>query len=234
MDDDLHKKITAAQNDNVYLEQLLKSYLPFIKKNISDIVSIKQQQDDLLTIGMIAFNCSINLYDEKKGSFLAFASRNIKNRIIDELRKEQRYNSKVIPLYSDKEDDSKVQTIEEKLSINSYDKEIEKQNLSEEISNFSEELEKFGISFVDLPKISPKWKQTKIQCLKISLSVLENEKFKHKFFKEKRLPQAELAKEFNVSIKTIEKHRKYIVTLIVLLTGNYPNIKSFLPEFREK
>jgi hypothetical protein len=47
------------------------------------------------------------------------------------------------------------------------------------------------------------------------------------------LAQAELAKEFGISPKTIEKYRKYIVTLSILLLGDYPGIKAYLPLYRE-
>lgn len=232
MENDLYDKIIEAKNDSNKFEQLIKNYIPFIRKNISEIVTTQQQQEEMLTIGMIAFNNSINLYDEKRGSFLAFASTNIKNRVRDELRKEIRYNSKVIPLYNQNDEDKKDTDLEKELSIIKYNKEIEKQNLLEEITMFSQDLLNFGIKFSDLPNISPKWKQTKKQCFILANEIIHNEKMKTNFLKEKRIPQTELSKIYNISIKTIEKHRKYIVTVVIMLLGDYPNIKSFLPEYR--
>ena len=52
-------------------------------------------------------------------------------------------------------------------------------------------------------------------------------------FEQKKLPQAQLASALFISPKTIEKHRKYIVTLIILLSGDYPGIRAFLPQYRE-
>jgi RNA polymerase sigma factor len=36
-------------------------------------------------------------------------------------------------------------------------------------------------------------------------------------------------KRFNLSERTIEKHRRYIVSLTLILSGDYPGIQAFLP-----
>ena len=163
---------------------------------------------------------------------MAFAAACIRNRLIDESRKQTRYTKKIVPLYPGEDDQTKT-SAEDRASIDAYSRIQEQESLSDEIDAFSDRLTDYGISFKELPRICPKQSGARNQCIELGRFVAGNEEMRENLFRRRRLPQTELAKEFGLSEKTIEKHRRYIVTIVLLLTGDYPLIRAFLPQYKE-
>lgn len=221
---DLECRIALAKQDNQQLDQLIKDYLPFIKKTIANLPSIRLEYDDKLSLSMLTFMDCVKKYEPKRGNFIAFTAHCIRNRLINESQKQSNYTAKVIPL-SQGEEYVKEQT--------TTDLKDEQTMLQDEIQRLSTALKAYDISFQELPKICPKQKRSRSQCLQLAKTLTSDDKLRSAFLRTHRLPQKELASAFQLSLKTIEKHRKYIVTLSLMLIGNYPGIRSFLPQYKE-
>lgn len=95
------------------------------------------------------------------------------------------------------------------------------------------ELADYGISFRELTKLCPRQHRSRNLCLFLAKEIVGEDTYKKQLIQSKKLPKTELAGRFQISGKTIEKYRKYIVTLVILLLGDYPGIKTFLPEYKE-
>ena len=84
----LEEKVLLAQKDGNFRNDIIKEYNNFIlscaKKTVGGYVS---DQDDEMSVAMIAFDEAITKYDSSKGSFINFAGIIIKNRLIDFMRK---------------------------------------------------------------------------------------------------------------------------------------------------
>lgn len=231
--DDLDKRLALAAEDSVERDRLLQDYLPFLKKLIGSLKELALEYDDMLSLSMLVFVNCIRQYKADKGHFLSFVQVCVRNRLIDESRKERK-NHQVIPFSGTGDPDSPQESlIEETASLKQYDRTQERQNLCEEIDGLNEELSDYGILFSQLPRICPKQERTRRQCLDIALALNEDPTLRASLSQRRQLPQRELAERFSLSPKTIEKHRKYIVTLAVLLQGDYPGIQAFLPQGKE-
>jgi RNA polymerase sigma factor len=230
--DALIERIEIAKSATDELDCLITDYMPFIKRIVSDTSNLGMEYDDSLSLAMLTFMNCVKQYDSEKGSFIAFASTSIRNRLIDESRKQTRYIGKVIPLFPDAEDDVS-ETAEDKASIAIYNQEQEQECLIDEINAFSEQLIQYGITFQELPQICPRQDRARNQCIDIGRFVSKNDEMLDMRYKHRRLAQSALAKEFGLSEKTIEKHRKYIVTIVILIVGDYPLIRAFLPRYKE-
>ena len=230
--DALIERINTAKNSNVELERLIADYMPFIKKTVNDTGDLRMEYDDRLSLAMLAFMNCVKQYDTGRGSFTAFTITCIRNRLIDESRKQARHTGKVISLTPEGEEDISG-TIDEKASIDAYNQGLEKSSLSDEISVFSEQLSEYGVTFGELPAICPKHERARRQCISIGRFVAGNEEMRATLIRTRRLSQSSLAAQFGLSEKTIESHRKYIVTIVILLTGDYPFIRTFLPQYKE-
>ena len=227
----LIERIEKAKKDNDALDRLIADYMPFINKTIHEAGGMGIEYDDRLSLAMLAFMNCVRQFEDGKGSFITFAAVSIRNRLIDESRKYTRYAGRVIPLYLD-ENERAAETPEEKASIAAYSREREREGLSDEIEALSGQLGQFGVSFEDLHRICPRQERARKQCIEIGRYIAGSERMCEILYKHRRLAQSELAKEFGLSEKTVEKHRKYIVTIAVLLTGDYPLIRAFLPKYR--
>lgn len=225
--DTLTTRIELAKTDKSELNQLITDYIPFLKSEVSKSTIFGIEYDDRLSFAMLVFMNCVYQYDEGKGNFLSFVSTSLRNKLIDESRKLSRH-SKNISLDIDTEDTSK--TIEEKATIAAYSGDLERREMREEIEDLAKRLLEFNIDFSSLEKISPKQKRSRQLSANIAYVVAEDKAMLGDFFRSKKLPQGELARRLNISEKTIEKHRRYIVTLIIILSGDFPAIKAFIPK----
>jgi RNA polymerase sigma factor len=212
------------------MNSLIADYRPFIKKTINDTRYLGIEYDDRLSLAMLSFMNSVKQYTVERGNFINFTTVCIRNRLYDENRKHIKHSGKVIPLFPDEEDESSL-TIEDKVSVSFYEQDLERENLSIETDALSGHLEQYGVSFDDLHRICPKQERARRQCIDIGRYIISNDEILNAFLKARRLPQSQLAKHFGLSEKTIEKHRKYIVTIVIVLTGDYPYIRAFLPQY---
>lgn len=228
----LGERVELAKNDKLEMNKLIEEYMPFIKSEASKSTIYGVEYDDKVSIAMLVFMNCIYQYSEDKGKFLSFVSVSIRNRIIDESRKGKKHND-VIPLFPDEDSNEASRTIEEKVSIDSYNNERERMGLAEEIDMLRLELNNFDIDFMSLEEISPKQARSRIKCMRVASEIVKDDDMRENLFKNQRVSQAELARRMKISEKSIEKHRKYIVTLAVILTGDYIGIKAFLPSIKE-
>lgn len=229
---DIVDAVFAARNDHKQLNLLIKNYLPFIKKQLVGLKGLRLDYDDMLSLAMLTFSGCVGQYDVNKGNFLAFCSACIRNRLIDESRKQVRYENKVVPLFND-ENDQRPCVVDRDASEAEYNKKQEQTSLAEEIQMFSCEIKKFGIDFGDLPRVCPKQVRSRDLCGKLAREIVSTPLLYDTFLSKGQIPQSELSTRFGISPKTVEKHRKYIVTLVVLMMGEYPYIQAFLPSARE-
>lgn len=225
---DIANEVLAAQQDRNKLNQLISDYLPFIKKQLSGLQGMRLEYGDMLSLSMLTFSGCVQQYTVEKGNFLAFCSICIRNRLLDESRKQVRYESRIVPLFDDNNENQSC-VADGDTAIAVYNTQQEQLSLAQEIESFSTEVKKYGIDFDDLPRICPKQIRSRELCSKLAREIVSTPLLYCGFMTTHRIAQGELSTRFNISPKTIEKHRKYIVTLVVLMGGDFPYIQAFLP-----
>ena len=232
IDDELDRRILAAQSNSREVDELLSEYLPLIKKQVTDTMSPGSDYDDMLSTGMLAFANSIRQYRAERGHFIPYARICIRSRVLDELGRDGQSNLITLPLESDEQDDNRNR-VETEASLVEYSREEERRTLVEEIEILRQELANQGIPFDSLSKIGPKQKRSQQLCINAAHCVLNDTAMHDEFVQKSHLLPKELADRLNVSPKTIETYRRYIVTLVIILYGDYPCIRAFLPKIRE-
>ena len=123
-DKNLNERVNSAKVNDKELNDLLVDYKPFIISILSKNQGryIDTNNEDLITIGMLAFEETIKKYNEKNGAFLGFASKVIKLRSIDYYRKESKFKNHEIYLdndYTENESNSLLNSV----SIENYNEE---------------------------------------------------------------------------------------------------------------
>ena len=151
------EQLLLAQREAQAREALLSENDLFIRRCASKAARrFVDCHDDAYSEALIAFNDAITAYRPDKGSFQAFAAAAIQNRVTDLLRRESR-NAKCVPFSAlgtqDDHGDEVPFEIEDPVPMVS--------DAALEISALRQELDKFNISFFDLPKSSPKFGRTK-------------------------------------------------------------------------
>ena len=225
------QRVYLAKGDMMAADDLISDYLPFIKAQVTKVMKrpLNVNQDDEYSIAMIAFHEAINGYSKTRGSFLNYAAMLIRNRIIDYWRKNNRHNQ-VISLNTPANDDAS--TLEESIPDNEYQEEnlVIREATKEEILELSQQMTEFGVSLTDVAESSPKQERTLTSCKEVIAYAKDNEEIMEEFLRTKRLPLSKILEGVDVPRKTIERHRKYVVALLLIYSNGYEIIRGHLAE----
>lgn len=214
----LHRLIAEAKaSSQSAREQLILTYRAKIATAANGICgrSLDWNNDDELSIGLIAFNEAIDSYDAGSGkSFWNYAQLVIHNRLVDYFRREAGWKHRVmVPL--DSEDASGLQ--EARQAWDQYRKEEASWEQAEMVARYEEALAKFKVSLDALVKDSPKHKDTKMTLMRVATTVKDNLDLLDKLMRTKQLPIKELAVLTGQSRKVLDSGRKYIIALVLIL-----------------
>lgn len=222
-------QVYAAKTDMILADALISNYMPFIRSEASKFLNGKpvSESDDVLSIAMIAFHEAIQGYSKLRGAFLHYAAMIIRSRLIDFYRREQRHGN-VLSL------NTPINEEDEPLGNNIVDERheteerIHREATHAEIAELSEQLASFGVSLTDVADNCPKQKRTMEVCQKAIAYAKANPELIQELVSTRRLPIAKLVEGASVERKTLERHRKYLVALLLVYSNGYEIIRGHL------
>lgn len=224
------KLVYAAKEDLQKADDLIRDYIPFIRSETSKCISrLCTEQDDEFSIAMIAFHEAILGYARNRGAFLSYASMLIRSRIIDYQRKETRHQ-KMISLYSETGDGDR--TIMDELAdqdqSNHFEESANLEATRQEIEELSKVMAQFGVTFSDVADNAPKQERTLEACTSAIRYAAENKPLLDELLKTGKLPMSQLVLGSGAERKTLERHRKYILAMLLIQTNGYEIIRGHL------
>lgn len=231
MEHDIIARVYAAKEDAQAADELVRQYLPFIKYETSKFLKRipVEGQDDELGIAMFAFHEAAIAYSSDKGAFLKLASIAIRNRLIDYHRKEQRHAGTVSLDQTVDGDGESITLLEQ---IDTCDDEISRRqdasDARKEIMEFAQQLSKYGLKLSDIVDNCPRQERTLAACHRVLAYVRENPMLLDHLTTTGKLPIAALSAGSNVERKTMERHRKYLVALLLAFTNGFEIIRGHL------
>nr|WP_028612070.1 RNA polymerase sigma factor SigI [Paenibacillus harenae] len=221
------------QGDELLREQFIADYKPYILKVTSRFCKryIDPTRDDEYSVALLAFNEAINQFASHAGkSFLGFAETVIRRRLIDHVRKEQRH-AQVVP-YSmfDSEDEEQphYNSVETKQALSAYEMKRTEDERRQEIGDLNLELDRFGITFAELVELSPKHSDSRRLLIGIAQTLVSRASLFESLKQTTKLPVKELTELCGISRKTVERNRKYIISIALVLSGSYPFMHDYL------
>lgn len=224
--------VQAQNGDEQAMESLLVSYSPFMKKVAGQVCKrFISDHDEEFTIALSAFHEAVNGYNqEKNASFLTFAHMVIRRRIIDFIRKEAARKDFVHDFHGLSEADEFRSGIDTSASIRDYNEQQQAAARRGEIAEYEKILSGYGMTFQDLVKVSPSHEDARVTAIQIAQLVAETEEYKNYLQHKKKLPVKEIEELVEVSRKTIERNRKYIIAVALLLMSDLHYLKDYLKE----
>lgn len=229
----LEEHVLAVQlGDEQARHHLLSDYKPFIAKSVSKVCKryIDPEKDDEFSIGLMAFNEAIDAYSQEKGSsFLSFANLVITRKVIDYIRSEK-HDWSTISLDQEHEEedghskDRQIAVASKKV----YQEEELAWYRQLEIAEYNQKLKEFKLSFSELAQVSPKHQDAKETSQHIARVIYEDDEVREYILKKKRLPIKKILPMVDVSKKTLERNRKYILAIFVLLNEDFTYLKDYI------
>ena len=225
------QQVYAAKEDVQAADRLIGTYLPFIKTETAKFLKRPpiEGHDDELSIAMIAFHEAIGGYSRTRGAFLKYAAMLIRSRLIDYSRREQRH-SRVISLDAPAREENT--TLGEVLvgERDPHEETASRDATRAEIEELTRQMQEFGVSLSDVADNCPKQQRTLDACRRALEYAKGNPELLEDFLKTKRLPIGQLATGSGVERKTLERHRKYMVALLLIHTNGYEIIRGHLKQ----
>lgn len=217
-------QVYELRKDKELRNSFIKENENFIRSSASKALGrYVDKDDDAYSIALIAFDEAISKFDSQKGGFFRFASLLIKNRLIDELR---RTDTKTIPFsrFAHTGDHGEIEGIEivGELDVAS--------DAALELAALKEELARYNIRMFDIPKATPKSKKTKEMMGRVLAFIMENETARDSILCGGVIPSKLILKNTDANKKFLERHRKYMIAVTVILNGDYPVVRQYVKE----
>lgn len=224
--------LLAQSGDEEALHELLDSYAPFVKKTAAQVCKrFINRHDDEWSIALSAFHEAVKGYEKgKNASFLTFAHLIIRRRMIDFIRKESTRSEFSHDFQSQLDSDEPNHWIEATAAIRHYDVKKQAEIRKEEIGLYEKMLAEYKLSFQILAKVSPTHEDARKTAMQIAQMIAETEEYFDYFKDKKKLPIKEIEQHVKVSRKTIERNRKYIIAIIILIKSDLHYLKDYVKE----
>jgi RNA polymerase sigma factor len=223
------KSVYEAKTDSQKADDFIRSYIPFIRSEASKAVSRQcTEHDDEYSIAMMAFYEAIMSYERFRGAFLPYASTVIKSRLIDYNRKESRHKNNISLYQETSETDERelIETIPDK--TDNFEELVDRQATQQEIQELSRVMKDFGISFSDVADNCPKQERTLKSCGDAIRYAANNKELLDLLLRTKKLPMAELVAGSGAERRSLERHRKYILAMLLVQTNGYEMIRGHI------
>ena len=219
--------VCAAKSNTELADELIRSYLPFIRAEAARFMGRPcTETDDENSIAMMAFYEAVMSYEKRRGAFLPYAAMLIRSRLIDESRREKRHSHQL----SLEEENGEGRTVMDSLSFSEdpYELSANLEATQQEIGELAGVMHRFQVSFADVADHAPQQERTLAACGRAIRYAGERKDLLEELLRTGRLPMAELVKGSGVERKTLERHRKYILAMLLIQTNGYEIIRGHL------
>ena len=197
------------------------------------------KSDDEWSVALSAFSNAIDSYDPSRGDFLPFAQMLVKRALIDYHRREASHLTEIStsPFVLEGLDDAENESDLDRsvyLAVADQSSAAADRSLQDEIMAANEMLMRYGFRFFDLTECSPQQDKTRQECAKAIRFVLSRPDLLNELEKNKKLPIRTVAVGSEVSKKTLDRYRKYIIMAVLILNGDYPQLSEYLKFVRKE
>ncbi|AOR23852.1 RNA polymerase sigma factor SigI [Clostridium taeniosporum] len=202
------------------INQLIDQHMPFIIKSISDVTGryVSCENDEELSIALLAFCEAVERYEKNKGYFLPFAKLVISSRIKNYLKSQNKYSC------------SSLEELVEK-GIEIQDEYLEEEDnglLVDDINILKSEIMSYGFTFEDLVEEAPKQRATRENAINLGKKISEVEELTTFMEVKKRLPIKKVVLRFSVTEKVIKRSKKFIISVVIIFKKNLNTLKNWI------
>lgn len=233
---DIVQQIQNAQKDPQAADAFVRQYLPFIQAETAKFLKKpSSQMQDALSIAMFAFYEAMMAYRKERGAFLRLAAMAIRNRLIDDYRKAKRHEGVASlnqPIAGDADGSEMLDMLDS--GEDAAQELVSRTAAKNEIADFSAQLLTFGLTLTDVAESCPKQDRTLAACISALEFAKKNPELLEQLVQSKKLPIARLALGAGVEKKTLERHRKYLVAILLAYTNGFEIIRGHLCQIGEK
>lgn len=222
----------AQAGDELARERLLRDWTPLVLRVGAQSAGrfVEVGRDEEVSVGLLALNEAIDRFQLDRGApFAPFAELVIKRRMVDFYRRQK--GAKEIPLSqltSEDDEGNPLKTADEAAAVEQYVRDRESEDRREEIGRYAKRLAEFGVAFSELVDSSPKHADARVRALEVAHTLAGDPVLAAHFRNKRELPLKSLEDRVGVSRKTLERQRKWIVAVTLLLLEDFEHLKGYV------
>lgn len=231
---DARDTILAIQAGDADLrERFLASGLPFVRRETRRFTRrYFVDGEDEFAIALETFDSAIDSFRAERGvPFEAYARLLIRNRLVDESRRNRRTAPTVSLSESTAEDGPDLgETLPDPRSGSVQDE----MECKEAMLRLELDLSRFGLDLEGVAGNFPKHLDSRLLCIRLARCVTEDVTLWSRMLREGRLPGAELSRRCGVPLKTVERNRAGIVLLALLMRSELRLVHTYIAFFERE
>ncbi|MFP4457266.1 MAG: sigma-70 family RNA polymerase sigma factor [Clostridia bacterium] len=221
-----------VKQNSIKREDFIKSNLSFVRQVASRVCKrpLYWENDDELSIALVAFNEAIDNFDKDKGKFYSFAGMIIKRRLIDYFRKEGKHT--IISIDDDYDLELETHPYEVQSAVKEYKLSEERQTRKFAIRRYDKILKEFGLSFTSLVKESPKHSDTRIDLItNIKRLCQKKQDLVSETLEKGKISPTKVSRATSLTRKQTKTWKNYILALIIVYSyEELASIRDFLAQ----
>ena len=222
--------ISVKNGDPLIRENLISSHKVFIARVSSKACGryLTWDNDDELSIALLAFNEAIDSFDPDGGtSFHSFVQMVIRRRLVDHFRKEGKHQH--LSLTPMDLEDKELSRYDLDTSLEQYQENENQEFLAQVLEHFVRVLCDYNVTLDDLIRNSPKHRERKQILTRAALALSNSPELMAQLQTHRLLPIKELELLTGIKRKALEKGRKYLIALaLILFKPDFYPLKSFM------
>ena len=231
----LDDRAVLAKQSTDEAEKLIIEFKAFLNARVSrySVRADAMQREEMLSTAMLAFYEAIRNYNAEKGHFLPFANMIICKRLIDYNRRAVNHSISAISLDEESEEQESAQSsIVSELSIRAYEAERKRESLVDEIEQFKEELDAWGLSLSSLVDQSPKQSRLRDEYKMVVSKIMQAPDILQTIQIKRYFPQKAIGEITGLPQKKLERARNFILASLIIKMGDYEILADYVTDGR--
>lgn len=221
----------ARKGDKQAREDLIRKYTPLVLRVGSQVTGryLTVGRDEEVSIGLIALNEAIDRFDPSRGtSFISFAELVIKRRLVDYFRRQKQPEIPLSELETEDDEGNPLDTVERRQALDEHARRLEAEERKHEIVRYAKRLAEFGITFSELVAVSPKHEDARERALEAARLVATQPQLAQHLLTKRELPLKQLEARVGVSRKTLERQRKFIIAVALIMLEDFYHLRQYI------
>ena len=228
--------VQAAQTgDDLARERVIAAHTPLVLRVGARVCGryLQPGRDDEVSVGLIGLNEAIDRYRADSGaSFPAFAEMVVRRRLIDHFRRESARRETPFTEFEQEDDEGGTWSPVEFQRAQEIERDRqEAMDRRAEIAEFVRILGGYGVTLQDLVRHSPQHADARERAVSVARRIADQPEWVAYLRRHHSLPLRELeaCPDLGVSRKTLERQRKFIIAVAVILMEGLHALRPYVP-----
>jgi RNA polymerase sigma factor len=223
----LEERVLTIKGDPAAIEALMREYDPLVRSLVSKRTGkpIADGMDEY-NLALMAFVEALERFDPDRGPFLVFLKLVIYSRLAQYHRSLSKEAGVISVDFSSPSPE--ILKAQNQASQTGHALQEDQAALQEEIENFKKELGAWHLTLQDIVAHSPRLKRLREDYMSSARIIMDHPLLLEELLTKKRLPIEKIRKYQKIPQKTLERGRIYIIGLVIILTGDYDRLQSYI------